>query len=48
MAEMKVIAEPGAHAVIITSEFDAPRDLVFVLTWSPSCSNSGSGRGGSP
>jgi uncharacterized protein YndB with AHSA1/START domain len=29
MADMKLIAEPGTQTVVITSEFDAPRDLVF-------------------
>lgn len=29
MANTQIIAEPGMHSVIITGEFDAPRDLVF-------------------
>lgn len=29
MANMQIIAEPGVPSVVITSEFDAPRELVF-------------------
>jgi uncharacterized protein YndB with AHSA1/START domain len=29
MADMQLIAEPGVPSVVFTSEFDAPRDLVF-------------------
>lgn len=29
MTTLKVIAEPGSHAILMTREFDAPRHLVF-------------------
>ena len=29
MTTMHITAEPGSQSVVITSEFDAPRDLVF-------------------
>jgi uncharacterized protein YndB with AHSA1/START domain len=29
MADLKVVAEPGTHQIVITRSFDAPRDLVF-------------------
>jgi uncharacterized protein YndB with AHSA1/START domain len=29
MADLKVVAEPGSHQIVITRSFDAPRDLVF-------------------
>jgi uncharacterized protein YndB with AHSA1/START domain len=29
MSDMKVVAEPGSHEIVITRSFDAPRELVF-------------------
>jgi uncharacterized protein YndB with AHSA1/START domain len=29
MSDMKVVADPGTHEIVITRTFDAPRDLVF-------------------
>jgi uncharacterized protein YndB with AHSA1/START domain len=29
MSKLNVIAEPGKHEILMTREFDAPRDLVF-------------------
>jgi uncharacterized protein YndB with AHSA1/START domain len=29
MAKLNLVAEPGSHAVVVTRDFDAPRDLVF-------------------
>ncbi len=29
MTDLKVVAEPGSHQIVITRSFDAPRDLVF-------------------
>jgi uncharacterized protein YndB with AHSA1/START domain len=29
MSDMKVVADPGTHDIIITRSFDAPRELVF-------------------
>ena len=29
MARTQIIAEPGMHQIVITREFDAPRELVF-------------------
>lgn len=29
MAKMKLIAEPGTHAIVTSRDFDAPRELVF-------------------
>jgi uncharacterized protein YndB with AHSA1/START domain len=29
MSDMKVVADPGTHDILITRSFDAPRDLVF-------------------
>jgi uncharacterized protein YndB with AHSA1/START domain len=29
MSDMKVVADPGTHDIIITRSFDAPRDLVY-------------------
>ena len=29
MTDMKVVANPGSHEIVITRSFDAPRDLVF-------------------
>jgi uncharacterized protein YndB with AHSA1/START domain len=29
MSDLKVVAEPGSHEIVITRSFDAPRDLVF-------------------
>ena len=35
MAETNIIAEPGKQEIIITREFDAPRDLVFKACTDP-------------
>jgi uncharacterized protein YndB with AHSA1/START domain len=29
MSDMKVVADPGTHEIVITRTFDAPRELVF-------------------
>jgi uncharacterized protein YndB with AHSA1/START domain len=29
MSDMKVVADPGTHEIVITRSFDGPRDLVF-------------------
>ena len=29
MGKLKVVAEPGNHAILMTRDFDAPRELVF-------------------
>ena len=29
MSDMKVVADPGSHEIVITRSFDAPRELVF-------------------
>jgi uncharacterized protein YndB with AHSA1/START domain len=29
MSDLKVVADPGTHEIVITRSFDAPRDLVF-------------------
>jgi uncharacterized protein YndB with AHSA1/START domain len=29
MSDMKVVADPGTHQIVITRSFDAPRELVF-------------------
>ena len=29
MADLKVVADPGTHEIVITRSFDAPRDQVF-------------------
>ena len=29
MSDMKVVADPGTHEIVITRSFDAPRELVF-------------------
>ena len=29
MADLKVVADPGTHEIVITRSFDAPRELVF-------------------
>jgi uncharacterized protein YndB with AHSA1/START domain len=29
MTDLKVVADPGSHEIVITRSFDAPRDLVF-------------------
>jgi uncharacterized protein YndB with AHSA1/START domain len=29
MAKLKLVAEPGKHDIVMTREFNAPRDLVF-------------------
>jgi hypothetical protein len=28
MSDMKVVADPGTHEIVITRSFDAPRELV--------------------
>ena len=35
MTNLKVVAEPGTHQIIITRDFDAPRDLVFKAMTDP-------------
>jgi uncharacterized protein YndB with AHSA1/START domain len=35
MNETKVTAQPGTHEILITREFDAPRDLVFKVYTDP-------------
>ena len=29
MSDLKVVAEPGTHEIVLTRSFDAPRELVF-------------------
>ncbi len=29
MSDLKVVADPGSHEIVITRTFDAPRELVF-------------------
>ena len=29
MSDLKVVADPGTHDIVVTRSFDAPRDLVF-------------------
>jgi uncharacterized protein YndB with AHSA1/START domain len=29
MAKINLVAEPGSHAIVMTRDFDAPRELVF-------------------
>jgi uncharacterized protein YndB with AHSA1/START domain len=29
MGKLKLVAEPGSHAILMTRDFDAPRELVF-------------------
>lgn len=35
MGKMSVIAEPGKHEILMTRDFDAPRDLVFKVFTDP-------------
>jgi uncharacterized protein YndB with AHSA1/START domain len=35
MTELKVIAEPGKHDIVMVREFNAPRDLVFKALTDP-------------
>ena len=35
MADLKVVAEPGTHEIVITRSFDAPHDLVFMAFTDP-------------
>ena len=44
MAKTQITAEPGIPQIIMTCEFDAPRDLVSARTPSRSCCSSGSAR----
>ncbi len=36
MAKLKLVAEPGKHDILMTREFDAPRELVFKAYTDPS------------
>jgi uncharacterized protein YndB with AHSA1/START domain len=35
MSDMKVLADPGSHQIVITRSFDAPRDQVFKALTDP-------------
>jgi uncharacterized protein YndB with AHSA1/START domain len=35
MSDLKVVADPGTHDIVITRSFDAPRELVFAAHTDP-------------
>jgi uncharacterized protein YndB with AHSA1/START domain len=35
MSDLKVVADPGTHDIVVTRSFDAPRDLVFAAYTDP-------------